>query len=90
MNDKVTDWVRQVVPTLWAALVAVLVSKNAPEWLTTVMQGMTYEVVVPVVLGATYGVLVKVEPHLPAWLRAVLMGSSKLPTYDDVKGKHAL
>lgn len=89
MNNKVTDYVRQMVPVAWAWILAKLVSVNAPLWLVEVLGTIPPEALQYVTLAITYAVLVKVEPHLPVWLRTVLMGSAKLPVYDEPYGKHA-
>jgi hypothetical protein len=82
MNDKLTDWVRQLVPVAWAWGVAWLVAKGAPDWVTGLLDQVPMDVLQYAVLAIVYAVLVKVEPYLPAFLRTLLMGSPKLPTYE--------
>lgn len=83
MNDRLTSWLRTVVPTAWSAVIAWLVSLGAPEWLSTALGGLTDTFVVPVVLATVYAGLRWLEPRIPAWLATVLLGSSKYPVYLD-------
>lgn len=81
MNDKVTSWVRTVVPTLWSALIAWAVLQGLPASFGDLLGGLVEPVVVPAVLAAVYAAIRKVEPHLPDWLTVLLLGSAKPPTY---------
>jgi len=81
VSDQLTAWLRTVVPAAWSALVAYLVTAGAPEWLTQPLGAAGDVLVVPVVLGAVYALLRAVEPHLPAWLTRLLLGSTKPPVY---------
>lgn len=81
MSDKLTAWVRTVVPTLWSALVAWLVSLGLPPAVTDAVDGLGAIVVVPVAVAAVYAALRWLEPRLPAWLARVLLGSARPPTY---------
>lgn len=81
MSDTLTSWLRTVVPALWSALVAWLVSLGVPQAVTDALGGLGQTVVVPLVLAAVYAALRAVEPHLPDWLTRLLLGSAKVPTY---------
>jgi len=84
MNDNpvLTSWLRTVVPALWAAAVAWAVSRiPAVGQFVNELNMVGNLVVVPVVLGAVYAFLRKVEPYLPDWLTRVFLGSAKLPVY---------
>lgn len=89
MRDLVTSWVRTVVPGLWAALVAWLVSLGLPEAYGDVLGGMADELLVPLALAAVYGAIRWLEPRVPAWLARLLVGSEKQPSYPaTTDGRH--
>lgn len=81
MADKLTAWLRTIVPTLWSTLIAWLVSLGLPPIVTDALSGLGELVVVPLVLAAVYAGLRWLEPRLPAWLTVLLLGSNKTPTY---------
>ncbi|RZQ60047.1 hypothetical protein [Amycolatopsis suaedae] len=81
MSDQVTSWLRTVVPGLWSALVAWLVSLGIPDAVTDMLNGLGSQVIVPVVLAAVYALLRKLEPSMPRWLTVVLLGSNRPPQY---------
>lgn len=81
MSDRLVAWVRTVVPTLWAALVAWLVSLKLPTAVTEAVAGLGDVLVVPVALGAVYTLLRWLEPRLPAWLAVLFLGSARRPSY---------
>ena len=83
-NDKLTAWLRTVVPGLWAALVAWLVSLGLPASIAEVLSGAE-EFVVAVVLAAVYAGLRALEPHVPSRLSKILLGSSREPVYTKTK-----
>lgn len=82
MSDRLTAWVRTVVPTIWAALVAWLISRGVPEVVTTAAGGLVEPLLVPLALAAVYAGLRWLEPRLPVWLAVVLIGSPRQPTYE--------
>lgn len=79
-NEKVTAWLRTVVPGLWAAVVAWLVTLGLPAELAQALAGGE-EFVVSVVLAGVYALLRWVEPKLPDWATRILLGSAKPPVY---------
>lgn len=88
MSDRLTAWVRTVVPALWSALVAWLVSLGLPPAVTDAVAGLSDEVtllvvlvVVPAVLSVVYTVLRWVEQRVPRWLAAILLGATRQPVY---------
>ncbi|MEU5848927.1 hypothetical protein [Saccharopolyspora shandongensis] len=81
MSDQLTAWLRTTVPAAWSTLVAYLVRLGAPEWLTEPLGSASDVLVVPLVLGAVYVLLRAIEPHLPAWLTRLLLGSARQPMY---------
>jgi hypothetical protein len=81
MSDRLTAWVRTVVPALWSALVAWLVSLGLPPAVTNAAAGLVEILVVPVALGAVYAALRWLEKRVPPWLAVVLLGSAKTPIY---------
>lgn len=81
MSDRLTAWVRTVVPALWSALVAWFVKVGMPPAVTDAAAGLLDVLVVPVALAGVYALLRWIEPRLPAWLAVVLIGSTRTPTY---------
>jgi hypothetical protein len=83
MSDQLTSWVRTVVPGLWAALVAWLISLGLPDSFTSTVSGLGNAVVMPVVLAALYAALRGLEHKMPPWLTVLLLGSNRPPAYAD-------
>jgi hypothetical protein len=82
MSDKITAWLRTIVPTLWSAGLAwLLVHLPVLHSLAAPLGALGTAVAVPVVLAAYKAVLAWLEPRLPAWLARLLNGSSRPPTY---------
>lgn len=81
MTDMATSWVRTIVPGLWAAVVAWLVSLGLPESFGDQLEGLTDSLLVPVALAGVYALIRWVEPRLPDWLSRVLTGSARTPSY---------
>lgn len=81
MSDLLTSWVRTIVPALWAALIAWLISLGLPEVITTALAGIGQQVLVPIVLAGVYALLRWLEPKLPPWLARLFFGSRRSPTY---------
>lgn len=84
MSDKVTAWLRTVVPAAWGSLIlwAVAQIPAIPEtvqtWLTS---DATVGVVVALSIGAWYWLWRKVENQIPDWLVTIALGSAKSPSY---------
>jgi 4-amino-4-deoxy-L-arabinose transferase-like glycosyltransferase len=81
MSDRLTAWVRTVVPALWATLVAWLVSLGLPPAVTGAAAGLVDVLVVPGALASVYALLRWLEPRTPDWLTRVLLGSARPPIY---------
>lgn len=81
MNDKLTSWLRTILPVAWSLLVSWLVAHGLPHELTDWLSGMGEQVVNLVIAGVLYGFARWVEPHLPSWLTALFFGSTKTPVY---------
>ena len=81
MNDKLTAWLRTVVPGAWSALVAYLVSIGTPQFVTDALGAAFEPVVYPLVLAGVYAGLRAIEPKLPVWTRKVLLGGAAAPVY---------
>ena len=84
MSDKLTAWLRTVVPGLWAALVVFLVKQfglpsGVADWLSST--AVTEAVTNVVALAAVYALIRWVEPRLPDGLTRILLGSAVPPTY---------
>ncbi|MGI8309306.1 hypothetical protein [Saccharopolyspora hattusasensis] len=54
---------------------------GAPHWISGPLGEAGPTVVVPLVLAAVYAALRALEPHMPAWLTRLLLGSNQPPTY---------
>jgi len=81
MSDPLTSWVRTVVPGLWSALIAWLISLGLPDAITSALSGLGTTVIVPIALGGIYAALRGLEPKMPPWLTVVLLGSNRPPNY---------
>lgn len=83
MSDRLISWLRTVVPGLWSALVAWLVTLGLPAVVADALSGLGDKVVVAVVLAAVYAALRWLEPRMPAWLVRILLGSAQTPKYQE-------
>jgi len=81
MSDRLTAWLRTIVPTLWSAVIAWLVARGLPAPVTDALAGLGDTLIVPAVLAAVYALLRWAEPRLPAWLARLLLGSARPPVY---------
>jgi hypothetical protein len=81
MSDNITAWLRTVVPGLWAALVAYLVTLGLPASVADILAGPGEQFVVALVLAVVYAGLRWLEPRLPDWLTRILLGSARPPVY---------
>lgn len=81
LGDRLTSWLRTVVPALWAAAIAWLVGLGLPEAVTSAVDGLGQLVLLPVALAAVYPALRAVEAHLPPWATRLLLGSNQPPSY---------
>jgi hypothetical protein len=81
MSDLVVSWLRTVVPTIWGLVIAWLIGKGLlPQELQE--QAEAFAMVLIGVCIALYHLIVRmVEPWLPDWLTAILIGNPKAPTY---------
>ncbi len=81
-SDRLTSWLRTVVPGLWAALVAWAVARwGLPDYVSGWLYGAGAQLVVPAVLALTYAGLRWLEPRLPDWATRLLLGSARPPAY---------
>lgn len=82
MSDKVTAWLRTIVPALWSTGLAwLLVHLPVLDSLAAPLGALGTAVAVPVVLAGYKAALAWLEPRLPVWLVRLLNGSSRPPTY---------
>lgn len=84
MSDKVTAWLRTVVPAAWGSLVlwAVAQLPAIPESVQTwLMSDATVAVVLALSIGLWYWVWTKIEGYMPPWLTRIVLGSNKTPSY---------
>ncbi|MFD2468065.1 DUF6519 domain-containing protein [Amycolatopsis silviterrae] len=91
LGDHLTSWLRTVVPGLWSALVAWLVSLGLPGSVTDAVAGLGNQVIVPLVLAVVYALLRGLEAQMPPWLTRILLGSNRPPSYAETGAdRHAL
>lgn len=87
-----TSILRTAVPALWSALISCILSwipALEPLREQLLAQAKVIEpVLYAVILAAWYALWRWLEPRLPAWLVAALLGSSKTPIYEK-RGRHA-
>ncbi|MFC0438745.1 hypothetical protein [Kutzneria buriramensis] len=82
MSDKLTAWIRNVVPAAWSALIAYLITLiPAAHDLAAPLSGLGALVLVPLVLAVYKAVVQRIETLLPTWLTRLLTGSTQTPTY---------
>lgn len=89
MSDQLTSWLRTVVPGLWSALIAWLITLGLPDSVVTATSDLGATVIVPLVLAGVYALLRSLEPKMPPWLTVVLLGSNRPPTYTPKPGDTA-
>lgn len=70
-----------MVPGWWAGVVAWLVGLGLPEEAGGWLYGALDVLILPAVLGAVYAAIRWAEPRTPVWLRRVLAGSTRTPSY---------
>ncbi|WP_406641326.1 DUF6519 domain-containing protein [Amycolatopsis sp. WGS_07] len=88
LGDHLTSWLRTVVPGLWSALVAWLVSLGLPSSVTDAVAGLGNQVIVPLVLAVVYALLRGLEAQMPPWLTRILLGSNRPPSYAETGADH--
>jgi hypothetical protein len=83
VRDWGVSWLRTVVPTAWGAMLTFLLSRfpDVHEALSTPAVTMA---VTAAVVAAWYTLFRWLEPKIPAWLTALLMGSNSTPHYGPV------
>jgi len=81
LGDRLTSWLRTIVPGLWSSLIAYLVGLGLPVEVTSALDGLGRTVLVPLVFAAVYAGLRAVEPKLPVWATRLLLGSAQPPSY---------
>ena len=84
MSDRMTAWLRTVVPGAWAALIVWTASQadwlpvSVTEWLSS---EATVGVVIGLVIGVWHWVWTKIGPHVPDWLETIVMGHTGTAVY---------
>lgn len=89
MSDYITSIIRTLVPSLWGTALAWLITRvPLLEEVREELTGLGL-VLVAVCIAGYYALIRKVEPHLPEWLRRVLVGSANAPVeYASPRGRH--
>lgn len=87
LSDRAVSYLRTAVPVLWGSLIAILLP-HVPWLPAPVVEWLSGEVAIALVSGAVilawYWVWRRVEHLIPPWVAAILLGSSKTPTYAPV------
>jgi hypothetical protein len=83
VSDYAVSVIRTVVPLLWGMLIAYVVTlvpsvAHVIDPASVVGYGPA---LAAVLAAAWYALMRKIEPHLPAWLTVIVLGSNKAPTY---------
>ncbi|TKR27124.1 hypothetical protein FA014_01845 [Cellulomonas hominis] len=93
LGDHGASYLRTLVPVIWGALVAQVLTWAGPRvpgelgdaldaWLNT---DAAAAVATAAVIGVWYVLWRLVEPHVPAWLTRLALGSAAEPTYAHVE-----
>lgn len=90
MTDMMTAWLRTVVPGWWAGVVTWLVGLGLPEQAGTWLNGAVDVIILPAMLAVVYAAIRWAEPRTPVWLRRVLAGSTRTPTYTPLRQRATL
>lgn len=80
MSDNMAAWLRTVVPTGWGALVTFLLSRLPAVHEILVNPAVTM-FVTGLVVAAWYSLWKWLEPRLPHWVRAFVLGYDRRPVY---------
>jgi len=86
MSDKVTAWLRTVVPAAWGSFILWLVTQipAIPDSVENWLNSDSVKIgVATAVIGLWYWVWRKYESKVPAWLITIVMGSPKTPSYSE-------
>lgn len=79
MSDYITSIIRTGVPAIWGLGISWLIARiPAVEQIRTELEGIGLVLALACIAGY-YALVRKVEPHLPDWLRPILIGSTKAP-----------
>lgn len=88
LRDYLTSVIRTAVPALWGTGLAWLVSVGVLDQAVADGPGAAAGgFLVTVAIGGFYALVRFLEPYLPVWLAALLMGSPAAPAYQ--RGDHA-
>ena len=80
VRDYVTSLLRTAVPAGWGFLITFLLSRF-PDLHAALTAPAVTAAVTAVVMGLWYALWRKLEPHIPAFLTALLLGSNSQPRY---------
>jgi hypothetical protein len=88
LSDRVVATLRTAVPALWGTVVAWLLARLVgvlpPDLADPLAAALGSDVVVALVIAAWYALWRWAEPHVPAWLVRVVLGSARTPAYAPV------
>lgn len=81
ISDYVTSHLRQFVPTIYGFIASWLVSLGIPDAVLDAHSALIMAALTTVLSAAWYFLWRAVEPHLPAWLRRLVLGAARAPRY---------
>ena len=81
LGDRLTSWLRTVVPVFWASAIGWVAGLGLPASVTTAVDGLGQMVLIPAALMVVYPALRAVEAKLPPWATRLLLGSNWPPNY---------
>jgi chromate transport protein ChrA len=79
LNAQVISTLRTVVPAVWGGLITLLITR-IPALEQFESEFLLFEpIVFALITGAWYALIRKVEPHLPDWVRVIVIGAAVAP-----------
>lgn len=86
LSDRTVALLRTVVPVLWGSLLAaILVHLPLPAEVAAYLVSLSELVTIAAIAG-WYAIVRWLEPRLPRWARALLIGAPAEPSYEPVAG----
>jgi len=93
LSDRSVSYLRTLIPIVWGSVVTWLASTapSVTDFLENLNINLTSETTVGIVTAAAialwYVVWRAIEPKIPNWLTALVLGSSKQPAYIGTPGQ---
>lgn len=86
-SDRTVAILRTFIPSLWGSAIGLLVVFLAGQGIDLDPEFVKYlemlqELIVVGAIVGWYALMRKLEPRMPDWLRIIVLGAPKIPTYD--------